>query len=88
MGAALAFCVTGAARADEVVLGAYAHDVDTFISSHSRESGADIEVAYRTAPFDELRAIGRPMVVLELFGNTASARASCPFRSRPVRAGS
>jgi hypothetical protein len=71
MCAAFVVCSAGASRADEVVLGAYAHDVDTFISSKSRETGADIEVAYRTAPFDELRAIGRPMVALEVFGNTA-----------------
>jgi hypothetical protein len=69
--AALALCGSGGARADEVALGAYAHDVDTFISSHAREAGADIEVAYRTSPIEGLRAIGRPMIVLELFGNTA-----------------
>jgi hypothetical protein len=72
VGAAMcAALAAGAARADEAVLGVYAHDLNTFISSRSRETGADIEVAYRTAPFDALRAIGRPMVVAEYFSNTA-----------------
>lgn len=61
----------GAARADEVFVGAYAHDVSSFISSHGVERGVDISGGYQTAPMTELSAIGRPMITAEYLGNTA-----------------
>jgi lipid A 3-O-deacylase len=60
----------GAARADEVFLGAFAHDVDAGISSHTRETGPDIDVGYNSGPITGLRAIGRPMVYFEYLPNT------------------
>jgi hypothetical protein len=68
---AVVAAISGAARADEVYAGGYAHDVSTFISSHGIERGEDIEVGYRTAPFDALAGIGRPMVYGAFFANTA-----------------
>lgn len=63
--------ISGAARADEIYVGGYAHDVSSFISSHGIERGEDIEVGYRTAPFDGMAGIGRPMVYGTFFANTA-----------------
>lgn len=61
----------GVVRADEVYVGAFAHDVGSFISSDAIERGNDINVGYRTAPFDALAPIGRPMAYITYFGNTA-----------------
>jgi hypothetical protein len=69
--AAAWFLASGAAWADEVLVGGFAHDVDLGVSSHGVEGGAQVEVGYRTAPFDALRAIGRPMAYGSYFGNTA-----------------
>jgi lipid A 3-O-deacylase len=68
----LAFAgLAGPGRADEVYVGAFAHDVGTFISSRAMERGNDINVGYRTAPFNALAPIGRPMAYITYFGNTA-----------------
>jgi hypothetical protein len=67
---AAVFAGAGAARADEVFVGALAHDVDAGISSHTRERGPDIDVGYNSAPLTGLRAIGRPMVYFEWQPNT------------------
>jgi hypothetical protein len=68
---AAVFAAAGAAEADELVLGAYAHDVTSVISERGIERGQDIEVAYRTAPVEALKAIGRPMLYAEYVGNDA-----------------
>lgn len=76
LGAALIAAVfagagAGAARADELFVGAYAHDVSAGISSRGIESGQDIEGGYNTAPITFLSAIGRPMLYFEYLGNDA-----------------
>ncbi len=71
--AALAFLVQPgrAARAGELYAGGFAHDVTLGVSENGREAGQDIDVGYRTAPVEALRAIGRPMVYADYEGNDA-----------------
>jgi hypothetical protein len=69
--AAVGAMIAGTARADEVYVGGYAHDVSSFISSQGIERGEDIEVGYRSAPLDALAGIGRPMVYGSFFANNA-----------------
>ena len=55
--AALTACaLPGAASAQEVFAGVYAHEVDTPFTLHVGESGADIAVGYRFAPIEALAA--------------------------------
>jgi len=61
----------GAARAGEVFLGAYAHDVDDGISYGKFEDGAQIVGGVRTTALDELRFLGRPRVHLLAGVNTS-----------------
>jgi lipid A 3-O-deacylase len=61
----------GAARADELFVGGYAHDVSAGISGRGIEPGQDIEGGYNTAPITFLSAIGRPMLYFEYLGNDA-----------------
>jgi hypothetical protein len=68
-GAAILAGSAGAAHADEVLVGGYAHNVQSFISSRNWEAGNDFEVGYRTAPFNELHLIGRPMLYASYFAN-------------------
>ncbi len=59
----------GQARADEVWVGAYSHD----LSSGPREGGFDVQIGYRTRRLDTLRALGRPSVdVQAAFNNETS----------------
>lgn len=67
---AAVFAGAGAARADEVFLGAAAHDVGSFISSHPVEPGPDVDLGYNSAPLSGLSAIGRPMITFEYLPNT------------------
>ncbi len=60
-----------AARAGEVFLGAYAHDVDDGISYGKFEDGAQIVGGVRTTALDELKFLGRPRVHLLAGVNTA-----------------
>lgn len=60
-----------AARAGEVFLGAYAHDVDDGISYGKFEDGAQIVGGVRTTALDELRFLGRPRVHLLAGVNTS-----------------
>jgi lipid A 3-O-deacylase len=59
------------ARADEMFVGAFAHDVSAGISSHGVERGMDVNAGYRTALLGLLSAIDRPMLYGTYFGNTA-----------------
>lgn len=68
--AALMAVSAASARADEVFVGAFAHDVSSVISSHGVERGMDVNAGYRTAPLGFLSAIGRPMLYGTYFGNT------------------
>jgi hypothetical protein len=61
----------GAARADEIFLGGFTHDVTLHVSENGREQGQDIDVGYRTEKLDLLKAIGRPQFYGELFANDA-----------------
>lgn len=61
----------GAARAGEVFLGAYAHDVDDGISYGKFEDGAQIVGGVRTTALDELKFLGRPRVHLLAGVNTS-----------------
>ena len=61
----------GAARAGEVFLGAYAHDVDDGISYGKFEGGAQIVGGARTTALDELKFLGKPRVHLLVGVNTA-----------------
>lgn len=71
-GAALAaLCLVSPAAAQEVFAGLYAHEVDTPLTLRTDESGVDIEVGYRFAPIEALRAIGRPVPYLIGSLNTA-----------------
>jgi len=60
----------GAARAGEVFLGAYAHDVDDGISYGKFEHGAQIVGGVRTTSLDELAFLGKPRVHLLAGVNT------------------
>lgn len=60
-----------AARAGEVFLGAYAHDVDDGISYGKFEDGAQIVGGVRTTALDELKFLGRPRVHLLAGVNTS-----------------
>ena len=61
----VAITLAGAAKADEVFVGVYAHDV-TFIGdavglgAAGRENGADFHLGYRTGRIEALRFIWRP----------------------------
>lgn len=50
----------GPARADELFVGAYVHEVDTPFTLKVSESGADIALGYRFGPMDGWGAIGKP----------------------------
>lgn len=69
--AATATLAAGAARAGEVFLGAYAHDVDDGISYGKFEDGAQIVGGVRTTSLDELAFLGKPRVHLLAGVNTA-----------------
>jgi hypothetical protein len=59
--AALALASLAApAGAQEAFAGLYVHGVDTPLTLHTGESGADVAVGYRLAPLEPLRAIGAP----------------------------
>jgi len=59
--AALAALVLAApAAAQEVFAGVYLHEVDTPLTLHTGESGADIALGYRFAPIAPLKAVGSP----------------------------
>lgn len=59
--AALAFAaLPSAALAQEAFAGIYAHAVDTPLTLHTGEGGADLALGYRFAPVAELRVIGAP----------------------------
>jgi len=59
--AALAALVLAApAAAQEVFAGVYVHEVDTPLTLHTGESGADIALGYRFAPVAALKAVGSP----------------------------
>jgi len=60
----------GAARANELFVGALAHDVGVGISSHAVERGPDIDVGFNSSPVNLFSAIGRPMVYFEYVPNT------------------
>ena len=68
--ALLAASPTGAARAGEAFVGAYAHDVDDGISYGKFETGAQIVVGARTTALDELAFLGTPRVHLLIGLNT------------------
>ncbi len=59
--AALAASIpTGAACAQEAFAGLYVHEVDTPLSLHVGETGADLALGYRFAPIAALAVIGKP----------------------------
>lgn len=63
--------IAGEAAAQEVFAGIYAHEVDTPLTLRTNETGVDIELGYRLAPIEALRAIGRPAPYLVGSLNTA-----------------
>ncbi|TAJ72222.1 MAG: acyloxyacyl hydrolase [Phenylobacterium sp.] len=69
--AAAGVLAAGAARAGEVFLGGYAHDVDDGISYGKFEGGAQIVGGVRTTALDELKFLGKPRVHLLAGVNTS-----------------
>jgi hypothetical protein len=59
-----------AAKADEVFVGAYIHEVETPFTLRTDESGADIEFGYRFEPEAKLSFIGKPAPYLIASVNT------------------
>lgn len=57
---AAALCRPGAARADEIIGGVYAHDVKTGITASGFERGVDLQIGWRGDRIQALRAIGAP----------------------------
>jgi hypothetical protein len=51
VGACLLAMTAGPVFGQEIIAGAFAHDVDIGVSGHSREAGADEELGLRTAPW-------------------------------------
>ncbi|MEO6339503.1 MAG: acyloxyacyl hydrolase [Caulobacteraceae bacterium] len=61
--------IGGQARADEVWVGAYSHD----LSSGPREGGVDVQLGYRTSRLDALRVLGRPSIDGQVAFNNESS---------------
>jgi len=59
------------ARADELFVGAYIHEVDTPLTRTVAEGGADVAFGYRFEPIEDLRAIGSPAPYVIASLNTA-----------------
>ncbi|WP_293900798.1 acyloxyacyl hydrolase [Phenylobacterium sp.] len=69
--AAATALAAGSARAGEVFLGGYYHDVDDGISYGRFEKGAQIVAGVRTTALDELAFLGKPRVHLLIGVNSA-----------------
>ena len=59
------------ARAGEVLLGVYDHDVDVNVALGNFEPGAQVGIGYRTERIEALRPIGRPVGYVNAMINTA-----------------
>lgn len=79
-----AACAATPALADELYLGVSEHAVDTPFSLDTFENGQDLQVGYRTAPIEGLRAIGRPSAYVHaqvsLDGETSLAAAGLSWK--------
>ncbi len=70
--AALAASIpTGAACAQEAFAGLYVHEVDTPLSLHVGETGADLALGYRFTPIAALAVFGKPAPYVIASVNTA-----------------
>lgn len=69
-------CLAGAAHADEVYVGAFAHDVSIGTSENSRERGQDIDIGYRSGAVQALKPLGRPRLYADFAGNDAGRTSS------------
>lgn len=61
----------GAADANEIFGGVFAHDVDTPLTFGGFEDGADLQLGWRGAPIRALRAVGAPSPYF--FGSLSTA---------------
>jgi hypothetical protein len=79
LAAALTALTAAPAFADETYLGVSEHAIDTPFTFDTFENGQDLQLGYRTAPIEGLRAIGRPSAYLHgqisLDGETSLAAA-------------
>lgn len=55
-------CVAAPALADDLFIGAHAHDISDGLAKGGTESGAQIIGGWRSAPVDQLHIIGSPSV--------------------------
>jgi lipid A 3-O-deacylase len=84
LAAAAAALTAAPALADELYLGVSEHAIDTPLSLATFENGQDLQLGYRTAPIEGLRAIGRPSAYLHgqvsLDGETSLAAAGLSWK--------
>jgi hypothetical protein len=89
LGATLLVTAAGWARGQEVVAGAFAHDVNLGVSGHPREAGLDGELGLRTAPWLDAGSWGtlRGYVFgsVNASGGLDFAAAGLAWRWRPPR---
>ena len=69
--AALVASAAVPARAGEVFVGAYVHEVETPFTFDTNESGVDVELGYRFASIEALKFIGKPAPYVIASVNTA-----------------
>lgn len=73
------------AQAQEVYGGVYAHAVDTPFTLDTGEGGVDLQLGYRFAPIDALRAVGGPepyvFASVNLAGDTSFAGAGVSWKA-------
>jgi lipid A 3-O-deacylase len=69
----------------EIYGGVYAHAVDTPFTLETNEGGTDVQVGYRFAPIESLRAIGSPepyvFASVNLSGDTSFAGAGLSWKA-------
>lgn len=74
-----------AAAAQEIYGGVYAHAVDTPFTFDTGEGGVDVQLGYRFAPIEALRAVGRPepyvFASVNLDGDTNFAGAGISWKA-------
>jgi len=68
--AAMAGLAAAPAAAGEVFAGAYAHGVETPLTFHTGEDGADVQLGYRFDGIEALAAVGKPAPYLIASVNT------------------
>jgi hypothetical protein len=85
MGAALTFAFAVPVQAQEVYGGVYAHGVDTPFTFDTGEGGVDVQLGYRFAPIEALRAVGGPepyvFASVNLDGDTNFAGAGISWKA-------